>query len=141
MKKIGFLSFGHCTWLIARRSNRLTSARTGMRVRVVGVGLAGFVMADHAARRGAELAVASHVAGTPPTMAPLRHPLASAGTKVVTGHSQDVSCDPRQTSALSRGIGIGKNCAGFDRENLHREFNASVITFFRERLVGDGETR
>jgi hypothetical protein len=34
-----------------------------------------------------------------------------------------------------------KNCAGFDREEFHREFNASVITFFRERLVGDGETR
>ena len=35
----------------------------GLRVRVVGIGLVGLVMADHTARRSAELAVASHVAG------------------------------------------------------------------------------
>jgi predicted dienelactone hydrolase len=31
--------------------------------------------------------------------------------------------------------------AGFDRAAFHRDFNASVVRFFRERLAGDGETR
>jgi predicted dienelactone hydrolase len=31
--------------------------------------------------------------------------------------------------------------AGFDRAAFHREFNASVVGFLRERLVGGGEAR
>jgi predicted dienelactone hydrolase len=30
--------------------------------------------------------------------------------------------------------------AGFDRAAFHRDFNASVIRFFRKHLVGDGRT-
>jgi predicted dienelactone hydrolase len=31
--------------------------------------------------------------------------------------------------------------AGFDRAAFHREFNASMIGFFRDQLVGDGTAR
>jgi hypothetical protein len=44
-------------------SDRLLLSQRDLRVRVVGVGLVGFMMADHTARRSAELAVASHSAG------------------------------------------------------------------------------
>jgi hypothetical protein len=30
---------------------------------------------------------------------------------------------------------------GFDRTAFHRDFDASVVGFFREHLVGDGGTR
>ena len=43
-------------------SDRLLLPGRGLRVRVVGVGLVGFVMTDHTARRSVELDVASHVA-------------------------------------------------------------------------------
>ena len=46
-------------------SDRLLLPGRGLRVRVVGVGLVGFVMTDHTARRSVELDVASHVAGKP----------------------------------------------------------------------------
>jgi hypothetical protein len=31
--------------------------------------------------------------------------------------------------------------AGFDRAAFHREFNASMIGFFRDQLGGDGTAR
>jgi predicted dienelactone hydrolase len=30
---------------------------------------------------------------------------------------------------------------GFDRTAFHQEFNASIASFFRETLTGDGGTR
>ena len=37
--------------------------------------------------------------------------------------------------------GIVEELCRFRQGEFHRAFNASVITFFRERLVGDGEAR
>ena len=99
MKKIGFLSFGHCTWL--RRRPIGYFCPDGPARSIVGVGLAGFVMAEHAARRGAELAVASHVAGNAADDGALE---ASLGLGWHEGGDWTFPrcrlCDPRQTSAL-----------------------------------------
>ena len=48
-------------------------------------------------------------------------------------------CSPRLAAALPRIC--TDNPPGFDRPAFHRDFNASVIEFFREHLAGDGEVR
>jgi hypothetical protein len=49
------------------------------------------------------------------------------------------SCSPQLATALPR---ICNDVpAGSDRAAFHRDFNANVIRFFREHLVGDGGTR
>jgi predicted dienelactone hydrolase len=48
-------------------------------------------------------------------------------------------CSPQLAAAIPR---ICSDVpAGFDRAAFHREFNASLIQFFREYLVGDGGSR
>jgi hypothetical protein len=44
-------------------------------------------------------------------------------------------CSPELAAAVPRIC--TDNPAGFDRTTFHRDFNASLIRFFRERLVGD----
>jgi predicted dienelactone hydrolase len=48
-------------------------------------------------------------------------------------------CSPELAASLPRICNDAP--AGFDRVAFHREFNADVIRFFREHLVGDGGTR
>lgn len=48
-------------------------------------------------------------------------------------------CSPELATAIPRIC--TDNPAGFDRASFHREFNASVVRFFREHLVGGGEAR
>lgn len=48
-------------------------------------------------------------------------------------------CSPELAAAIPR-ICIDEP-AGFDRTAFHREFNASLVQFFREHLEGDGEKR
>jgi hypothetical protein len=45
-------------------------------------------------------------------------------------------CSPQLATAIPRIC--TDNPAGFDRAAFHHEFNASVVGFFREHLVGDG---
>jgi predicted dienelactone hydrolase len=48
-------------------------------------------------------------------------------------------CSPELAAALPR---ICTDAPpGFDRAAFHRDFNANVIRFFREHLVGDGGAR
>src|SRR3954470_12504272 len=47
-------------------------------------------------------------------------------------------CSQQLAAAIPR---ICTDLPGFDRAAFHRDFNASVILFFREHLVGDGGTR
>jgi hypothetical protein len=47
-------------------------------------------------------------------------------------------CSPELATAVPR---ICTDPPGFDRVAFHREFNASVIEFFRAHLAGDGAAR
>jgi predicted dienelactone hydrolase len=48
-------------------------------------------------------------------------------------------CSPQLATAVPR---ICTDVpAGFDRASFHRDFNASVVTFFRDHLASDGGTR
>lgn len=47
-------------------------------------------------------------------------------------------CSPQLATAIPR---ICTDVPGFDRAAFHLDFNASIIKFFREHLVGDGEAR
>jgi predicted dienelactone hydrolase len=47
-------------------------------------------------------------------------------------------CSTRLAAALPR---VCADAPGFDRAAFHRDFNASVVQFFRERLLSDGGTR
>ena len=47
-------------------------------------------------------------------------------------------CSAELATAIPR---ICTDVPGFDRAAFHRDFNASVIKFFREHLVGNGEAR
>ena len=44
-------------------------------------------------------------------------------------------CSPQFVANLPR---FCTDPPGFDRTAFHREFNASIVSFFREHLVGDG---
>ena len=48
-------------------------------------------------------------------------------------------CSPQLATAVPRIC--TDEPAAFDRAAFHRDFNPSVVRFFRERLLGDGETR
>jgi predicted dienelactone hydrolase len=48
-------------------------------------------------------------------------------------------CSPQLAAAIPRIC--TDEPAGFDRAAFHRDFDASVVRFFREHLAGDGETR
>jgi predicted dienelactone hydrolase len=48
-------------------------------------------------------------------------------------------CSPQLAAAVPRICTDAP--VGFDRAAFHREFNASMIRFFREQLVGEGATR
>jgi len=59
---------------------------------------------------------------------------------VPAGHSAFLApCSPQLAAAVPRIC--TDDPAGFDRVAFHRDFNASVEMFFRERLVGDGGMR
>jgi len=47
-------------------------------------------------------------------------------------------CSPQLAANLPR---FCTGPRGFDRTAFHRDFDASVVGFFRERLVSDGEAR
>jgi predicted dienelactone hydrolase len=47
-------------------------------------------------------------------------------------------CSPELATAIPR---ICTDVPGFDRAEFHRDFNASVVGFLREHLVGGGVTR
>jgi predicted dienelactone hydrolase len=47
-------------------------------------------------------------------------------------------CSPQLATAIPR---ICTDAPGFDRAAFHRDFNASVVGFFRDHLASDGETR
>jgi predicted dienelactone hydrolase len=47
-------------------------------------------------------------------------------------------CSPEFAANLPR---FCTDPAGFDRTAFHRDFDASVVGFFREHLVSDGVTR
>jgi len=97
--------------------------RRGLRVCVVGVGLVGFVMADHTARRSAELAVASHVAGNAADDGAFDAPLglrrrnegeceqASRGENHFHGHSPRSRV--RRVKSLEEGWFRADRCASF----------------------------
>jgi hypothetical protein len=47
-------------------------------------------------------------------------------------------CSPQFAANLPR---FCTDPPGFDRTAFHRDFDASIVRFFREHLVGDGGTR
>jgi hypothetical protein len=58
---------------------------------------------------------------------------------IPTGHYRFLPpCSPQLAANLPRPC---SDPPGFDRTAFHRDFDASVVGFLREHLVGDGETR
>ena len=58
---------------------------------------------------------------------------------VPAGHFAFLSpCSPQFAANLPR---LCTDPPGFDRTAFHRDFDASIVAFFREHLVGDGGTR